>query len=241
MVVIKDTFSALQENWSDERSKKVLFLTHCLLNENTRYMGGAFCGGVNQDIIALLNQCNVGVVQVACPERIAWGGVYKKKVFPVPEAARSKTIKRLCGWCLPVALFWLNWKMRWLARYTACEIEDFIGNGMTVVGYVGVGGSPACGVAHTLVVQDYLAWSGTVDVRKLSREQHNAAMEGMTHKGEGTFVKYLRRHLRRKGISIPFFEYDLWDEMRGRENSVVEALRAHLDAEGLYKDGEEAS
>ena len=32
----------LLERLDDERSKKVVFISHCLLNENVRYLGGAF-------------------------------------------------------------------------------------------------------------------------------------------------------------------------------------------------------
>jgi hypothetical protein len=35
----------LLERLKDERSKRVIFVSHCLLNENTRYLGGAFRRG----------------------------------------------------------------------------------------------------------------------------------------------------------------------------------------------------
>jgi len=239
--MLSTKFDAMRVNWADERSTKVLFLAHCLLNENTRYLGGAFCGGVNHEVLDLLKNSNVGVVQTICPERVAWGGVYKKKVFPLPGIGRFGPIYRFCALCLPGFMFWLNWKMRWVARYTACEIEDYVRNGMTVVGFVGVAGSPACGVTRAPDLKEYFAWSSRVDAGNVSREQHNAVIEGVTRRGAGAFVKYLRRYLGRKRISIPFFEYDLWDEMHGRKNAVIEELRAHLAAEGLYKESRETT
>jgi hypothetical protein len=35
----------LLERLKDERSKRVIFVSHCWLNENTRYLGGAFRPG----------------------------------------------------------------------------------------------------------------------------------------------------------------------------------------------------
>ena len=36
----------------DQRSRRVIFVAHCLLNENTRYLGGARCGGAVREIAA---------------------------------------------------------------------------------------------------------------------------------------------------------------------------------------------
>jgi len=37
------------DNLKDERGGKVVFVVHCILNENTRYLGGTFRkGGVDE-------------------------------------------------------------------------------------------------------------------------------------------------------------------------------------------------
>ena len=36
-------YRALQRSIIDARSGEVVFVSHCLLNQNTRYLGGAVC------------------------------------------------------------------------------------------------------------------------------------------------------------------------------------------------------
>ena len=35
----------------DERSGRVVFVSHCLLNQNTRYLGGAFRPGAVHEVV----------------------------------------------------------------------------------------------------------------------------------------------------------------------------------------------
>jgi len=57
----------------------VIFVAHCLLNENTRYLGGARCGGAVREIVQPCLEHDIGVVQPPCPEQHAWGGVLKRR------------------------------------------------------------------------------------------------------------------------------------------------------------------
>ena len=53
----------LRASLRDERSGEVVFVSHCLLNQNTRYLGGAF--------------------RPRCPpEQRVWGGVLKRLLLP---------------------------------------------------------------------------------------------------------------------------------------------------------------
>jgi uncharacterized protein YbbK (DUF523 family) len=56
----------------------VVFVSHCLLNQNVRYLGGATRPGGVDDAIAALRRTGAGVVQMPCPEQRAWGGVCKR-------------------------------------------------------------------------------------------------------------------------------------------------------------------
>jgi hypothetical protein len=74
---------ALLEQLKDERGKRVVFVSHCLLNENVRYLGGAFRrSGVEEVIMNFLRQ-GVGICQMPCPEQRAWGGVLKRYILPL--------------------------------------------------------------------------------------------------------------------------------------------------------------
>jgi uncharacterized protein YbbK (DUF523 family) len=73
------------ERWTiqftDCRSKKVIFLSHCLLNENTRYLGGACERGAVPSVICECFERGYGIVQMPCPEQHVWGGVLKRHLL----------------------------------------------------------------------------------------------------------------------------------------------------------------
>ena len=68
----------LLDQLHDERSRRVVFVSHCLLNENTRYAGGATRPGAVAETIDELIAAGHGIHQLPCPERLAWGGVLKR-------------------------------------------------------------------------------------------------------------------------------------------------------------------
>lgn len=57
-----------------------MFLSHCLLNENTRYLGGTARPGCVQEIVDACADADLGMVQLPCPEERAWDGVRKRRL-----------------------------------------------------------------------------------------------------------------------------------------------------------------
>ena len=53
---------------NDNRKKKVVFLSHCFLNTNTRFPGGCAYEGATTPLIKLLLESGVGIIQMPCPE-----------------------------------------------------------------------------------------------------------------------------------------------------------------------------
>src|SRR5664279_5511868 len=62
-------YRAFQRSMVDARSGEVVFVSHCLLNQNTRYLGGAALPGVVAAAIAPYLQDGTGIVQMPCPEQ----------------------------------------------------------------------------------------------------------------------------------------------------------------------------
>ena len=56
-------FGELQARLRDERGGRVAFVSHCLLNENTRYLGGAFRAGGVAELVGQLLEDGVGLVR----------------------------------------------------------------------------------------------------------------------------------------------------------------------------------
>lgn len=139
----------LQEKLKDERGGKVIFLSHCLLNENTRYLGGACRKAGIDELIDELQKKGIGIVQMKCPEQKAWGGILKR------EMLRGYGIKGtpLNAFRKAYMVFFI-WKtrrsFRKIAKEVVSEIKDYLDSGCEVSGIVGIKGSPSCGVSASL-------------------------------------------------------------------------------------------
>ena len=59
--------------FTDGRSKRVIFLAHCLLNQNAISDGTAVSPASFQAVIRLLLDAEVGIVQMPCPELCCLG------------------------------------------------------------------------------------------------------------------------------------------------------------------------
>jgi hypothetical protein len=78
---LADKTSKWTERLHDERSGSVVFLAHCLLNENTRYLGGAARPGSVGEVVTPCIEQGIGIVQLPCPEEHVWGGVLKRRLL----------------------------------------------------------------------------------------------------------------------------------------------------------------
>ncbi len=140
-------YRALENSMADTRSGQVVFVSHCLLNQNTRYLGGAVCRGVVSAAISPYLEDGTGIVQMPCPEQRAWGGVLKTRMLWLIQHPR---IARAAPVLLPVVLRYVRWRYAHHARAVARDIDDYLASGLSVRGIVGVAGSPSCGVHTTL-------------------------------------------------------------------------------------------
>ena len=59
--------------FTDGRSKKVIFLAHCLLNQNAISDGTAVYPAAFRELVQLLLDREVGIVQMPCPELCCLG------------------------------------------------------------------------------------------------------------------------------------------------------------------------
>ena len=71
--------SPLRSVRKDVRSRRLVFLVECLLNQNAREVGAAASPAVTHAVMDLLADRQVGMVQIACPE-IACLGFARQRV-----------------------------------------------------------------------------------------------------------------------------------------------------------------
>jgi uncharacterized protein YbbK (DUF523 family) len=211
----------------DARGGKVVFLSHCLLNQNVRYLGGAFRAGAVDEIVDTFRRDGVGICQLRCPEEVAWGGVLKGLMLAM-FGSQGKLRYRLRRPLL-VLFSWYTRLVYWsLARAVARQIEDYFHSGFEVIGFVGVADSPSCGVRTTLDMARALDAVADVPIAALTRRVMNErVVTDNVVAGEGWFVKSLERQLGRRGIRVPFLEIDPTAAMIGGQVQLLERGEAH--------------
>jgi uncharacterized protein YbbK (DUF523 family) len=192
----------------DQRSRRVVFVSHCLLNQNVRYLGGASQPGVVTAAVEPFIRDGVGICQMPCPEQAVWGGVTKRVLLRAYGSERT-ALYRLRGILLPAFLAYTRQRYRPIARRVAAAIADYVGSGFEVVGVVGVGDSPSCGVVHTLDVRRALPVVASFDPNTIERAAFNdRAVRACIVRGRGMFIEALQRELVRRGLEVPFREHD---------------------------------
>ena len=115
----------------DKRSRKIVVVAHCILNQNSRVLGIAYYPGMINEIVDVLKKCEVGVIQMLCPE-LTYAGLLRRS--QTKEQYDTPAFRRHC---------------RQIASGIVDQIEEYINNGFKVLAVLGVDGSPTCGVDET--------------------------------------------------------------------------------------------
>lgn len=216
-----DAARLLLDQLRDERSRRVVLVSHCLLNENTRYAGGATRPGAVAEIVDELIAGGYGIHQLPCPERVAWGGVLKRRSLSLYHS-KGRPLYALRGALLIVFVLWTKVVYWRLALQVARDVADYQRNGISVAGIVGIGGSPSCGVVTTLDLRDSLEVVASCPAAALTRKVMNEqAVLACRRRGDGLFIKALDRELTGRGITLSAFEHDLGAELCGRKQVVL--------------------
>jgi predicted secreted protein len=158
--------------FQDKRSKKVIFVAHCILNQNTKLdMCAHYPGPIKETIQYLMDQ-GYGIIQLPCPELMYLGLARQTDEAAHPTVEQEDTrIARRMREDKARALF------QQIADDILFQIEEYRQNGFEVAGLVGINGSPTCGVDTT--------WA-----------------EDEERKGYGVFVGLLHDMLESKGIQL---------------------------------------
>jgi predicted secreted protein len=203
----------LRKQLADARSGRVVFLSHCLLNQNVRYLGGAGrSGGVEEIVEGYLGR-GIGICQLPCPEQRAWGGLLKRRMLVAYGSAGTlrAPVARLM---LRPFIFYTRRVYARLARAIARDVLDYRRCGVEVAGLVGIGGSPSCGVHTTLDLPAAVSALTRCPAARLDRRTLNQGIVAANVRpGEGLFIRALHQRLARAGAALPLSEHDLLTEL----------------------------
>jgi predicted secreted protein len=125
--------------FEDQRSKKVILVLHCLLNQNARIDGCAYFPGAMGEAARVVIDSGIGVLQMPCPELCCLGldrsGQRRGDTnIGIREALLDGDGAKAC---------------RELVQRVMLNVNEYRKHGFQIIGVVGNDGSPACGVATT--------------------------------------------------------------------------------------------
>ncbi|MEM5782056.1 MAG: 2-thiouracil desulfurase family protein [Candidatus Aenigmatarchaeota archaeon] len=108
--------------------RKIIFVPHCILNQNVRAIGKEKANGAIKEIVNFLVEAEVGIVQLPCPEIEFDGGL--RRQFKAKENYKENHRNQ----CKEISLKILN------------TIKKYLENEYKVLGILGIELSPTCGV-----------------------------------------------------------------------------------------------
>ncbi len=167
-----------------KRGKKIIFVSHCLLNVNVKVMGLADHPAAVRDLVCFLIDHDTAMVQLPCPESeilglCRWGHVKDQLAYPF--------FKDRC---------------RHLLAPFIRQIKMYRENGYYLKGVVGVDGSPSCGVHKTC---RSTRWSGDF----LDKEDTWKKIQSLEWRAEpGIFMETFQALLTENKEPLDFFAVD---------------------------------
>lgn len=121
--------------FEDKRSKKVILVLHCLLNQNARIDTCAYFPGAMGEAARTVVSSGVGILQMPCPELQCLGLDRSGRVREGTDIGiREALLGPEEGCC------------RALVQHVMKDVREYQKHGFQIVGVIGNDGSPACGV-----------------------------------------------------------------------------------------------
>lgn len=171
--------------WGDylERSKKIIIVSHCILNSNAKVEGISQYKGLFMEVIKLIDQNDIGIIQLPCPETIMYG---IRRWGHVKEQFDNLFFRENCKKMINPIVF---------------QVKSYLNSDYDVIGVLGVDGSPSCGVNITCSGNWRGELSGNNNLEKIINnvEYINSS---------GVFIEELKKAFNEHGIAIPFIAID---------------------------------
>jgi Predicted secreted protein len=130
--------------FTDIRSKRVMFVAHCVVNQNSISDGTADYPCAHVDIIRALMDAQVGIVQMPCPE-LCCLGLDRGNIYGAesPLLIENTRIRR------EMLKEPASARLAMLVDQVMLQIDEYNKHGFTILGIVGINRSPSCGVETT--------------------------------------------------------------------------------------------
>ncbi len=113
------------------RNKKLIILSHCILNQNSVVKPLARAEGGYTDVVNLLLANNIGIIQLPCPELLFLG---ENRPSMTKDEYNTLEYRVFCKKLLQGIVF---------------QIKEYLRNNYNIIGIIGIEESPTCGLINT--------------------------------------------------------------------------------------------
>ncbi|MCT8978572.1 hypothetical protein N4T77_18440 [Clostridium sp. CX1] len=167
-----------------KRTKKIVIVSHCILNVNSKVEGCCEFGQVSSNFIKYLIDNDYGIIQMPCPETTIYG---IKRWGHVKEQFDTPYYRKHC---------------RGIFEPILEQIEDYINNGYKIKALIGINGSPSCG--HSLTCSSN-SWGGEF-ASSADTDEKISNLKCIT--SPGIFIEEIEKMLKDRGIEIELAAVD---------------------------------
>src|SRR6056297_3266691 len=158
------------------RNKKMIVLSHCLINSNAKVEGLATYCGMSEKLVKLLLHNDYGLIQLPCPKLEVYG---IKRWGHVKDQFDNYHYRNQCEIILKKYIL---------------QLENYIKNGYEISCIVGVENSPSCGVNKTCKSN---CWGGTLNKKNFKKDIDNLQIV----EESGVFIEELKKLLNKRKIN----------------------------------------
>lgn len=200
--------------YRDSRTKKIVFISHCLLNQNSRGPGVAFRVGPSGELIQIFLKNDVSMIQLPCCECIGWGGTARNKFenyLPIVTNAVKFGWFPLLVPILKASLSSYNRLCKKEAIKVVDRMEDYLQNGYTICGVIGMNDSPTCGVKNTMDMVEFMRRMATALHETNAADVKQIGLDTLID-SESFFMGNVIKEMKRRQLDVKVIGYEPWAE-----------------------------
>lgn len=222
-------FAMPEQKCDDRRGRRVVFLSHCLLDQNVRFPGIAVeAGGIGR-LVRGLTEAGIGIEQLPCVEMKYWGGVDRWLVMPflgLSTRALGSSAAGLFTTILNISLGAYRMLCEFEAWKVSRTIMGFLAHGYDILGIVLMNDSPTCGLDMTIDMREFVveARGREVDWSCPSIDTMSRLLPELLRDGSGMFALALRRRMNRSTTPVDFYGFDPWSDIKAESDRLLSRL-----------------
>ncbi len=196
----------------DKRYKRIIYVNHCLLNQNTRGPGAAFREAASNELIQIFLKNDLNIEQLPCLEIIGAGGVSRKSLDTFLPLL-SNSIEN--GWfplikpLIKVRLYRYQWLCKKTALKIVSEMNDFLNAGYVITGIIGMNDSATCGVTKSL---DFMEVIRRIAIERNSAITLKKIIKDALIDDRSYFMGSIMSELKKRRMDIKVVGFEPWND-----------------------------